>query len=404
MPAGREDSRATRANRKSELTRRALALLDSAALLAPPVDIDDSDDDGGSALASDDADLGILDGELAILAGRLRDRLRYGSGTAGAVLAAVSTTLAEVHAARYEIADFLLHERLRRLAALDAGLAELRRVQDPDELLNRVCEAVVSYCGFDRAMLSQVNDSVWRPWKSFARAEREAERNFRVWISGIPEIELDHLLLESEMVRRHEPAIVTDGPRDPRVYGPLLAASGLISYVAAPLMPTGRVIGLLHADYEDAHVVPLDRDILWAFATGFGQVFERAVLLSRLRDQRVQIRNAMQSVVSVLDELADAEIELASRDHPTALAVSGPSRLPSTTQANQLEGLLTNRELEVLALMATGATNRRIAERLVITDGTVKSHVKRILRKLRAANRSEAISQYLHLTIGRSGE
>jgi DNA-binding CsgD family transcriptional regulator len=206
------------------------------------------------------------------------------------------------------------------------------------------------------------------------------------------------------MVRRHEPAIVTDGPRDPRVYGPLLAASGLISYVAAPLMPTGRVIGLLHADYEDARVVPLDRDILWAFATGFGQVFERAVLLTRLRDQRVQVRNAMRSVVSVLDELADAEIELAARDHPTALAVSGPSRLPSTIQAQQLEGLLTSRELEVLALMATGATNRRIAEQLVITDGTVKSHVKRILRKLRAANRSEAISQYLHLTIGRSAE
>ncbi|HEY2044145.1 MAG TPA: hypothetical protein VGH11_15825, partial [Jatrophihabitans sp.] len=130
MPAGREDSRATRANRKRELTRRALALLDSAALFAPPVDIDDSAGDEGSLPAGDGADLGILDGELAILGGRLRDQLRGqlrgqlrdqlrdGSSTAGAVLATVSTTLADVHAARYEIADFLLHERLRRLAAL----------------------------------------------------------------------------------------------------------------------------------------------------------------------------------------------------------------------------------------------------------------------------------------------
>jgi DNA-binding NarL/FixJ family response regulator len=53
----------------------------------------------------------------------------------------------------------------------------------------------------------------------------------------------------------------------------------------------------------------------------------------------------------------------------------------------------------VLTLMATGATNSRIAEQLVITDGTVKSHVKRILRKLRSANRSEAIARYLRLTI-----
>jgi hypothetical protein len=62
MPAGPEHSRATRANRKSELTRRALALLGSAALLAPPVDVDDSDGDGGSLPAGDGADLGILDG------------------------------------------------------------------------------------------------------------------------------------------------------------------------------------------------------------------------------------------------------------------------------------------------------------------------------------------------------
>ena len=65
-----------------------------------------------------------------------------------------------------------------------------------------------------------------------------------------------------------------------------------------------------------------------------------------------------------------------------------------------LDGLLTARELEVLALMATGATNDRIAQRLVIATGTVKSHVKQILRKLQVENRAEAISQYLRLTIG----
>jgi DNA-binding NarL/FixJ family response regulator len=61
---------------------------------------------------------------------------------------------------------------------------------------------------------------------------------------------------------------------------------------------------------------------------------------------------------------------------------------------------LSPREREVLALMATGATNERIAQRLVIATSTVKSHVKQILRKLRVENRAEAISQYLRLTIG----
>jgi DNA-binding NarL/FixJ family response regulator len=56
--------------------------------------------------------------------------------------------------------------------------------------------------------------------------------------------------------------------------------------------------------------------------------------------------------------------------------------------------------MEVLALMATGATNDRIAQKLVIGTQTVKSHVKQVLRKLRVENRAEAISQYLRLTIG----
>jgi DNA-binding NarL/FixJ family response regulator len=66
----------------------------------------------------------------------------------------------------------------------------------------------------------------------------------------------------------------------------------------------------------------------------------------------------------------------------------------------QFASVLTGREIEVLALMATGATNDRIADELVIANGTVKSHVKRILRKLCVENRAEAISRYLHVTIG----
>ena len=64
------------------------------------------------------------------------------------------------------------------------------------------------------------------------------------------------------------------------------------------------MIGFLHADYTAAAVAELDRDILWAFAEGFGRIFERAVLLSRLNEQREQVRLAMRTVESVLDDLA----------------------------------------------------------------------------------------------------
>jgi LuxR family transcriptional regulator, maltose regulon positive regulatory protein len=51
---------------------------------------------------------------------------------------------------------------------------------------------------------------------------------------------------------------------------------------------------------------------------------------------------------------------------------------------------LTGRELEVLRLLTAGRPNQGIADELVITLDTVKKHVSHVLRKLGAANRTEA--------------
>jgi DNA-binding NarL/FixJ family response regulator len=53
---------------------------------------------------------------------------------------------------------------------------------------------------------------------------------------------------------------------------------------------------------------------------------------------------------------------------------------------------LTEREIEVLGLLAQGRTNKEIALELVITERTVKFHVSSILRKLGAGNRTEAVT------------
>lgn len=53
---------------------------------------------------------------------------------------------------------------------------------------------------------------------------------------------------------------------------------------------------------------------------------------------------------------------------------------------------LTGREEQVLRELVTGATNREIAERLVITENTVKVHVRNLLAKLNLKNRREAVN------------
>jgi DNA-binding NarL/FixJ family response regulator len=52
--------------------------------------------------------------------------------------------------------------------------------------------------------------------------------------------------------------------------------------------------------------------------------------------------------------------------------------------------------MQILQLMANGASNADIASRLYIANGTVKSHVKHVLRKLGAANRAEAVARWFN--------
>lgn len=66
--------------------------------------------------------------------------------------------------------------------------------------------------------------------------------------------------------------------------------------------------------------------------------------------------------------------------------------LHSGDRAESLSEPLTEREQEVLRLLAQGQPNRAIAERLVITERTVKFHVSSILAKLGADNRTEAVA------------
>ncbi len=71
---------------------------------------------------------------------------------------------------------------------------------------------------------------------------------------------------------------------------------------------------------------------------------------------------------------------------------AGASPMPAQSLSLDSGEHLSERELEVLRLMARGASNQAIARQLVITVGTVKSHINHILGKLGASNRTEAVA------------
>jgi NarL family two-component system response regulator LiaR len=91
------------------------------------------------------------------------------------------------------------------------------------------------------------------------------------------------------------------------------------------------------------------------------------------------------------DELAQA-IRAAHAGRSTLSPEAAQALVHATSQPNGPGIDLTERELEVLALMVEGLNNTQIAARLTVSPSTVKSHVSNILAKLGVASRTEAVT------------
>lgn len=286
---------------------------------------------------------------------------------------------------------------ISRFEKVQEGVGLLRRFTSPSELTDHVCRIAAEYCLFDGAMLSKVEGSWWRPWRGFSAVSRANGSAFIEWVEESPRLRLDHLLLESDMVRRRKSAIVIDALCDPRVSAEFIRVSPLTSYVAAPVVAGRKVVGLLHADHVDRQVDETDRATLGLFANAFGLLHEQVTLISSLSSERQRVRESLAAVHDTMvgPLLSAAELG-ASRVGEPSTRHDEPEAGPGGP--NQLHGdlrMLTARELDVLDLLATGATNAEIATSLVLSLDTVKSHIKKIFRKTRVENRSEATALYL---------
>jgi DNA-binding CsgD family transcriptional regulator len=293
-----------------------------------------------------------------------------------------------------ELRELDLQRRKRALVGIEAALGRFRCMKTTAELVDSVCLELVRSCGFSRAMISRVEDHTWRPWKAYFE-HREVRPEDNAWMADT-RIPLSSMILERELLESQRAAFVVDASSDERALGPFVSDTRATSYVAAPVIPAGNVVGFLHADHYPSgrRVDRVDRDLLQAFAENFGQIYERTALMERLTAQRDHVRETLRAAESIMDTLARSELELARHEDERSIA-TGAATLALAAERTSMDELLTPREREVLSLIVVGQSNGTIAERLVISEGTVKSHVKQILRKVGAANRSEAIARYL---------
>jgi len=85
-------------------------------------------------------------------------------------------------------------------------------------------------------------------------------------------------------------------------------------------------------------------------------------------------------------------LTLTRKKAPASGGALATSAEPFTADQQRMDELgITPRELEILALIAAGLSNREIADRLFVSENTVKTHASRVFDKLGAKRRTQAV-------------
>jgi DNA-binding NarL/FixJ family response regulator len=105
------------------------------------------------------------------------------------------------------------------------------------------------------------------------------------------------------------------------------------------------------------------------------------------------------------DDLRKSLLRLADGQGVLSPEITAPvMRALAHPDSNDHQPFLSDRELEVLSCLAEGQTTQQIAASLFISENTVKTHIRHILEKLEASNRTEAVSKAIQLKLIQKSE
>lgn len=151
-----------------------------------------------------------------------------------------------------------------------------------------------------------------------------------------------------------------------------------------------EAIATIKADLPDAIIVILtysedERDIAEAIRRGAQGYLLKSLEPETLAQHiRAAVRGAAPMSAAVTRKLM---MDLRRGDGPAPGAAEGEADAAQSERPP-----LTPRELQILALIAEGATNKEIGQRIFLAENTVKNHLKNILAKLQVENRAQAVA------------
>lgn len=333
--------------------------------------------------------------------------LRQGGRSAELVMGArsLSELLVRVGSTERAVAQA---ERSYKDARAGRAREALGAIQQMTSVSQLIAEAPRAICGigFDRTLISSIEYSTWLTDAAHIEDDPGWAQHIVDTGRAAPQPVIPGLP-ETDIVRFHKPIVVNRADERGDVHKAVVRAAAGRSYVAAPIMPRARVVGFLHCDriFHRGDVDEFDSQMLGIFAQGYSFAIERAITLRDLDELRTHVRGFTQGIESfVRSTTTSPGFHLDGRQVTGDAGHSGATELSSRTEGfsqgaggvtqRPLHMVLTRRELEVLSLLAEGDNNQRIAKRLVISDETVKSHVKSIMRKLGVSNRIEAVARW----------
>jgi DNA-binding CsgD family transcriptional regulator len=286
--------------------------------------------------------------------------------------------------------------RMSAATGIAEALSELRGAPSSSALLEGAPRALCEACGFTRAMVSAVQGSRWVPLKLFTTDQLDPQAEaFQAFVESEAEIPLANMLAETDMARRRAAIQIEDAPLDRRTFKPIIEVAKSPGYVAAPIVIGGRAIGFMHADRVGQRRTVSNDDTEWIaeFTAELASLFDRAVGAEQLLTQRIGLLDSMASTQAAL-----AAFERSVPGFGEGVGIGSTEGAATQERlAPARDALLTPREREVLECVAHGATNAVVARQLMLSENTVKTHLRAILRKLHVTTRAAAVARYMRL-------